>query len=150
MKKDFVSSWKASKQRRKQRKYRYNAPFHIKGRFLHCNLSKELRKKYGIRSLRVRKGDKVKIMRGEHKKITGKVERVNTKRTKVYVENINLIKKDGNKVLKPLHPSNLQIIEIDDADKRRLKRIRGKESNESAEKSAANKALQAKGGKVKS
>ena len=46
MKKTFSQSWKASKKPRKQRKYTIKAPLHIKGKFLHANLSKDLRKKY--------------------------------------------------------------------------------------------------------
>ena len=46
MKKKFSESWKSSKQVRKQRKYRYNAPLHIKQKFVNVHLAKELRKKY--------------------------------------------------------------------------------------------------------
>ncbi|MBS1194889.1 MAG: ribosomal protein L24p/L26e, archaeal/eukaryotic, partial [Methanomicrobia archaeon] len=44
-------------QPRKQRKARYTAPLHIKGKFLSATLSKELREQYKRRSLRVVKGD---------------------------------------------------------------------------------------------
>jgi len=56
MKKKFSNSWKASKQVRKQRKFRYNAPLHIKHKFLSAHLSKELMKKYGTRNIPVKKG----------------------------------------------------------------------------------------------
>ena len=79
MKQKFSTHWKSSTQVRKQRKYRYNAPLHILGKFLHSPLSKELRKEYGIRSLRVRTGDKVKIMRGNYKGTVGKILTVNVK-----------------------------------------------------------------------
>ena len=59
MKRKFSNSWISSKQVRKQRKYRYNAPLHRKRRFLSAPLSKELRKDYGKRSLVVKKGDEV-------------------------------------------------------------------------------------------
>ena len=71
MKKKFSKKWKASGKARKQRKYVANAPLHIKKKFLSANLSKELRKKYG-RSLQIRKGDSVKVMRGKFKGKTGK------------------------------------------------------------------------------
>ncbi len=45
MKKKFSTSWKASRQIRKQRKYRENAPLHLRNKFMTANLSKELRKK---------------------------------------------------------------------------------------------------------
>ncbi|MFH1439897.1 MAG: 50S ribosomal protein L24 [Candidatus Woesearchaeota archaeon] len=122
MKKDFSKSWVASKQPRKQRKYRFNAPLHIKSRFLRVNLSKELRKKYERKCIRVRKGDKVKILRGNYKKHVGAVEKVDLNRGFVYIDKVEHLKKDGSKVQRPVHPSNLQIIDINTSDKRRFKR----------------------------
>lgn len=119
MKKKFSRAWKASSQPRKQRKYRYQAPKHIQGRFMHSMLSKELRKKHNMRSIRVRKGDKVRLMRGQAKGKEGRVERVNVRDQKVFVERIELYKKDGSKALRPVHPSNIMIIELIE-DKRRI------------------------------
>ncbi len=121
MKKDFSKHWKASKDSSKQRKYRYNAPSHIRKKFVSVNLSKELRKKYGLRSVFARKGDKVKIMRGQFKKKTGGITEVSLKKTYVFVEGAEMIKADGGKSMYPIHPSNLQIIELKTGDKFRLK-----------------------------
>ena len=55
----------SSIQPRKQRKFRYNAPLHIRGAFLHAPLAADLREKYGKRSFRVVTGDTVKVLRGE-------------------------------------------------------------------------------------
>ena len=55
MEKNSVKAWIASKQPRKQRKYLANAPIHIKKKMAGANLSKELRKKYGKRSMTLRK-----------------------------------------------------------------------------------------------
>ena len=74
MKTKFSGSWVKSKQPRKQRKYRYNAPLHIRQKFVGAHLSRELRKKYGKRSASLRKGDNVKIMRGQFRNKSGKVE----------------------------------------------------------------------------
>ncbi|RLE45003.1 50S ribosomal protein L24 [Candidatus Woesearchaeota archaeon] len=123
MKKKFSKSWIRSKQPRKQRKYRYNAPLHIRGKFLHCHLSKELRKKYGKRALRLRKGDKVKIVRGEFKGTVAKVSRVDLKRMKVYLENVMRERRDGRKVAVPFDASNLMITELNLEDKMRMKQI---------------------------
>lgn len=119
MKTKFSISWKKSKQPRKQRKYRYNAPLHIRQKFVRAHLSKDLRKKYKKRSIAVRKGDTVKIMRGQFKNKTGKVELVSLKKTFVFVSGINLTKKDGTKVKCQLHPSNLMITELITDDKMR-------------------------------
>jgi len=123
MKKKFSTLWIRSKQPRKQRKYRYNAPLHIRGKFLHCHLSTQLRNKYKKRSVRVRKGDKVKVMRGEFRGTVAKVARVDLKRLKVYLENIMRERKDGRKVSVPFDPSNLMITELNLEDKRRLKQV---------------------------
>jgi len=119
MKKRFSDSWVGSKQPRKQRKYRYNAPMHIRHKMVGANLSKDLRKKYGKRNIPLRKGDMVKIMRGEFKKKKGKIETVNLNTLKVYIEGIQRSKKDGTKTSVPFEPSNVQIIELNMEDKKR-------------------------------
>jgi len=112
MKKKFSKKWIASKQPRKQVKYRANAKLHTKGKFVSVNLIKSLREKYEKRSLRLRKGDTVKILRGQFKNKSGKVSKVDIKKSKIFVESIHLIKKDGTKAFYPINPSNLQITEI--------------------------------------
>ena len=121
MKTKFSSSWKSSKQPRKQRKYRYNAPLHIKQKFVSAHLSKDLRKKYSKRNLNLKNGDSVKIMRGQFKSKTGKIEEVNLKKTLVYVNGIEITKKDGTKTRFPIHPSNLMITDLNIDDKMRQK-----------------------------
>ncbi len=117
--KTFSSSWKRSTQRRKQRKYRYNAPLHVRQKLVHVHLSKDLRQKHGTRAMQVRKGDKVKVLRGKFRKQEGKVERVLLKRGLVYVTGMEYTKKNGTKVPVPFQPSNLMIVALDMADKRR-------------------------------
>ncbi len=123
MKQNFSTSWKSSKQPRKQRKYIANAPLHTRRKFLSSTLSKELRKKYKGRSIPVRSGDKVKILRGQFKKKEGKVIKIDTKRLKVHIEAIQLVKKDGSKAFYPIHPSNLSILELNMEDKERKKSL---------------------------
>lgn len=123
MKKKFSKAWIGSKQPRKQRKYRANAPLHIKRKFLRVNLSKELRKKYGKRNFSIVKNDKVKIMRGKFKGKQGKVLGVFTKIGKVSVEGIQIKKLDGSKADFKLQPSNIQIIELTLEDSKRAKKL---------------------------
>jgi large subunit ribosomal protein L24 len=124
MRKEFSKEWKASKQPRKQRKYLAKAPLHIRGKFLSANLSKELRKKYEKRNISLRKGDVVIVMRGSFKKKKGKVTSVDLKKRKIIVEGIQKKKNDGSKVNIKLSPSNLQIVELNLDDKKRLKSIK--------------------------
>ena len=121
MKQLFSRSWVKSKQPRKQRKYRHNAPKHIRQKFMHANLSKELREKYNRRSLPVRKDDKVKVMRGKFKGKIAKVTEVNLKTLKVYLEGVTRKKVDGKEVQVPIQPSNLQIVSAEFDDKKRVK-----------------------------
>ncbi|MBS3100528.1 50S ribosomal protein L24 [Candidatus Woesearchaeota archaeon] len=117
--KKFSGAWKSSRKPRKQRKYRLNAPLHIKQKLVHSHLSKDLRKKYSRRSVSLRKGDKVKIMRGQFKKQEGKVDSISTKDTAVFVSGIEITKKDGTKRLVSFNPSNLMITELNLDDKQR-------------------------------
>ena len=126
MKQKFSKHWKSSKQPRKQRKYRAEAPLQIKRNFLSVNLSKELRKKHKTRNLPLRKGDLVKISRGKFKKKQGKVIEVKIKKQKIYIEGIQVKKRDGSKTNVPIQASNLQIIELNLDDKKRIKSLNRK------------------------
>src|SRR5512136_2551491 len=126
MKKEFSNAWIGSRQPRKQRKYLANAPLHIRHKLISAHLSKELRKKYGKRNFPLRKGDSVKILRGEFKKKTGKVGLVDLKRLRIAIENMQKTKKDGSKVNIWFDPSNLQIKELNLDDKKRLESLQRK------------------------
>jgi large subunit ribosomal protein L24 len=91
------------------------------------HLSKELRQKHNKRSITLRKGDKIKILRGNFKGKSGVVERVVSKRDKVYVNGIEVIKKDGTKQLVPLRPSNLLITQLNLDDKKRKLKLENKD-----------------------
>jgi len=125
--KEFSKKWKSSKKVSKQRKYSYNAPLHLRNRFISSRLSKELSKKYGKRNMPSRKGDKVKIMRGQFKGKTGKVGRVDLKKTRIFIEGIEQNKIEGGKAPYPLHPSNIMITELNAEDKKRFKNMPKKE-----------------------
>ncbi|HLC64948.1 MAG TPA: 50S ribosomal protein L24 [Candidatus Nanoarchaeia archaeon] len=128
MKKKFSVAWKGSSKPKKQVKYRHQAPLHIKHKMVSAHLSGELRKKYGKRSAPLRKGDKVKIMRGNYKKKDGKVLDVNLKRTKVFIEGFQVSKIDGTKSNIPFAPSNLMIVDLNLDDKERKKSIEVKQN----------------------
>ncbi|MEM3030707.1 MAG: 50S ribosomal protein L24 [Candidatus Micrarchaeia archaeon] len=108
-------------QPRKQRKARFAAPLHARHRLVAAHLSKEARQKLGTkrRSLPLRKGDRVKVLRGEHKGKTGKVARVSLSSLKAFVEGVVVKEAKGTEKLCPIDPSNLLILEADVADKQR-------------------------------
>jgi len=116
-----------SKQPRKQRKALYNAPLHTRRKIMSVNLSKNLREDYGRRSLPIKTGDKVQVVRGEFKDNEGKVESVDSKNYKVIIEGVTFTKTDGSSVFLPIHPSNLMIIDLDLKDDKRYKIIEREE-----------------------
>lgn len=109
-----------SSQPRKQRKYRYQAPLHIKHKLLGALLSPELREKHGIKSIPVREGDTVKMLRGDHKETEGKVLAVDLKGMTITVDGVTVTKSDGTEVPRPVHPSNVMITKLDTKDELRL------------------------------
>ena len=123
MKSQFSTHWRSSSQPRKQRKFLANAPLHIKHSFLSSNLSKTLRKQHGKRSIPIRNGDEVLIMRGSFKKKKAKVTSVNHKRTRITLEGMQRTKKDGTKVNVFFHPSSVQIQALNLEDKERIASI---------------------------
>jgi len=110
-----------SKQPRKQRKFLYNAPLHVRRKILSAHLSKELRTKYKRRGFPIRKDDEVEVMRGEHRKKRGKISKVDLKKYKVYVEGITIKRTDGTERQIAFHPSNLKIVNLNLQDKLRVK-----------------------------
>ncbi len=120
MKTTWSPSWLSSTQPRKQRKFRFNAPLHIRRSFLSAHLSRELHAQYKRRSFPLRKGDEVEILRGDSKGLRGAVARVDLSRARVYLDGIMAKKVDGSEVMRPLQPSNLRIVKFHLEDKRRL------------------------------
>ncbi|GBF35977.1 MAG TPA: 50S ribosomal protein L24 [Methanothermococcus okinawensis] len=110
-----------SKQPRKQRKALFNAPLHRRHQIMSAMLSKELKEKYKKNALPVRKGDVVRIMRGDFKNVEGKVLKVDYKSYKIHVEGAFIKKQNGKEVPYPIHPSNVMIIKLDESDERRFK-----------------------------
>jgi large subunit ribosomal protein L24 len=127
MKVEWSKAWNASKQPAKQRKYRFQAPLHIKQKFMHVHLSPELREKHSRRQVMVRKGDTIKVLRGQYKGKKGTVTRVFVKLGKVYVDGIERGRRDGNTTQIPLQASNLMITALDLEDKKRKEKLTKKE-----------------------
>ncbi len=108
----------------KQRRRLYKGKLHERKNVLSAHLSKELRKETGKRSLMVKKGDKIKIMRGQHKKKEGKILQVDHKKAKIFIEKITRKKADGTEKLIPFKASNLVLLELERKDDKRLKRAK--------------------------
>lgn len=89
---------------------------------LSAHLQKNLRKEVGKRSLPLRKGDEVEVMRGEFKGRRGNVSDIDMKKLKIYIENIKVKKVSGQEVQVPVDPSNVMItkLNLDDKERKRI------------------------------
>jgi len=104
-----------------ERKRFYEARNHEKTKRMHVHLSKELRAKLRQkrRSLLVRKGDRVRIMRGPGKGKRVKVVRVSHNRMAVFLEGMVLRTARGREVLRALQASNLELVELEQTKERK-------------------------------
>ena len=108
---------------RKQRKELFNAPLHKRRKWLSSHLEEKLLLKYDKRSISVIKGDTVKVMRGSFRGHEDKVARVDVRKRYLEIEGITMSKADGNKIAKPIHPSNVTITKLNLTDKWRRKKL---------------------------
>lgn len=109
--------------RKTQRKRFFEAPIHRIRRMMSAPLSDELREKYNIKSFPVRKGDTVKVLRGDYKGVTGTVIRVDYDKRRIYVDGVIRQKVSGETVHVPIHPSKVMIVKLNLDDKRRLEAL---------------------------
>jgi large subunit ribosomal protein L24 len=99
------------------------------------NLSGNLKKEYNRKSLRIVKGDSVKIMRGEYKGVEGKVEKLNTIKGRLSIEGVQREKIKGGQVKVQIHASNVRIMSLHLDDKYRKNKIGNQEQiNKSSRK----------------
>ncbi|MEM1985187.1 MAG: 50S ribosomal protein L24 [Nitrososphaeria archaeon] len=110
----------------KVRKRILNAPWHIKNKMLNARLSDELRSKYGVKTVRVRKGDSVKIVRGEFAGVEGKVTSVDFKTGRITVEGVFRENIRGEQVPVKIHASKIIITSLNLEDKLRKEKIETK------------------------
>ena len=90
-----------SKQPRKQRKALYNAPLHKRQKKMSATLSDKLRVKLDKRSIPVRTGDTVEVLRGDFSGHKGKVENVNLKKMRIQIEGVTIKRTDGQERFYP-------------------------------------------------
>ena len=124
----------------KQRKRLFNAPAHIRHKLMAAPLSKELAASRGARTLPVRKGDTVRIERGDNKGFEGKISRVDLKAYRVYLEGLTREKVDGTNIFISVHPSKVQIRSLNLDDKWRKNILERKKPVEKPAKTEKQKA----------
>lgn len=109
----------------------YKATFNTRSKQLGSQLSEDLRKKYGKKSVRVIEGDSIKIVRGEFKGVDGKISKVSTKKSSVAIEGVKKEKTKGDKFDVYIHTSNLVVTGLNTNDKWRIAKLEGKKPTNS-------------------
>jgi len=84
-------------------------------------ISKDLRKKYSRRSIRIMVNDTVKVIRGEYKGLTGKVAKISIESNSVAIEGNKKEKLKGEKIDVYIHSTNMVITSLNTDDKWRIK-----------------------------
>ena len=101
----------------KQRRRMYQAPNHVRHKLLAATLSPELRTSHGTKAFPVRKGDTVRVMRGDHKGMEGKISSIDLSKYTVCIEGITREKVDGTTVSVHIHPSKVMVTRLNLDDK---------------------------------
>merc|ERR1719282_1863384 len=84
-------------------------------------LSKELRAKYNVRRVPIRRDDEVIIARGQYHDREGKVTCVYRKKFRIHVERVTRDKANGQTVQVGIHPSKVVITKLKlDKDRKAL------------------------------
>jgi len=135
---------KRIKNPKKQRKRLFNAPAHIRHKLMAAPLSSELTASRGVKTLPVRKGDTVRIQRGDNKGFEGKVSRVDLSNYRIYLEGLTREKVDGTNIFISVHPSKVQIRNLNLDDKCRKEIIDRKKEAAKPEREEKAKAKTAK------
>ncbi len=135
-----MQTTKSVKDPSKQRLRMYNAPAHIRHKLMSAHLAPDLVKSQGVKSLPVRKGDTVRIVRGDHEGFEGKISTVDLRNYRIFLEGLTREKVDGTVIFVSVHPSKVLIKNLNLDDRWRKSTIQRKKSlpgREEAEKKPA-------------
>ncbi|MFC5972578.1 50S ribosomal protein L24 [Halomarina salina] len=114
-----------TKQPRKQRNRRANAPLHERQKQVRATLTPDLRDEYGQRSVRVNAGDTVEVLRGDGAGTEAEVQKVDLRSATIHVEGVTIQKADGEDVQKGIDASNVRVTGLDLDDDQREARLEG-------------------------
>ena len=118
-----------SSARRKSRKAHFTAPSSKRRVIMSSALSSELKAKYHVRSMPVRKDDEVSVVRGTYKGREGKVMQCYRKKWIIHVERITREKASGATVQVGIHPSKCVITKLKlDKDRKSILERKNKEN----------------------
>jgi large subunit ribosomal protein L24 len=104
---------------RRQRRLIRRSSIHSHKRLLRCRLDETLREEYGVRSLGLKKGDLVRIMRGQFRDTEAKVQRVDYTKARVMLDAASVTKADGKEARIAMSASNLMMVKLELDDQRK-------------------------------
>jgi large subunit ribosomal protein L24 len=112
-------------------------------------LAPDLIRSKGVKTLPVKKGDTVRVVRGDHIGFEGKVSRVDLKRYRIFLEGLTREKVDGTNIFVSVHPSKVMIknLKLDDKWRKAIverKKALAQSEEEKKEKKVAKKKTAAK------
>ena len=128
----------SSKKPSKQRKSAFNAPLHVRRKRIRARLLTDDERFVGIRTVSVRVGDTVKVVRGDFghpskgkrhgdkrgpSGIEAKVIRIDSSSSSIFVEGVTRAKADNKEEGVPIHASNVVVTELDESDKLRMQKL---------------------------
>mmetsp|Transcript_18259 Transcript_18259/g.47089 ORF Transcript_18259/g.47089 Transcript_18259/m.47089 type:complete len:147 (-) Transcript_18259:384-824(-) len=134
-----------SSSRRKSRKAHFSAPSHVRHKLMSAPLSAELKQKYNVNAVPVRKDDEVSVVRGTYKGREGKVIACYRKKWVIHIERITREKASGQTVQVGIDPSKTVITKLKiDADRKRMLERKNSKAHEAKGKGKYTEAEAAK------
>ncbi|CAL8469679.1 g9220 [Coccomyxa elongata] len=119
-----------SSSRRKSRKAHFSAPSNVRRKLMSAPLSRELRTKYSVNAVPVRKDDEVSVVRGTYKGREGKIVQVYRKKWVIHIERITREKVNGATVNVGIDPSKVVVTKLKlDKDRKGLLDRKGKKDD---------------------
>merc|ERR1712171_12810 len=110
-----------SSSRRKSRAAHFSAPSSERRKIMSAHLNKDLKMKYNVKSMPIRKDDEVIVVRGSNAGREGKVIQCYRKKYVIHIERVTREKSNGSTVNVGIHPSNVMITKLKlDKDRRAI------------------------------
>ncbi|GLT99093.1 hypothetical protein SLE2022_165570 [Rubroshorea leprosula] len=103
---------RVSSSRRKNRKAHFTAPSSVRRVLMSAPLSTDLRQKYTMRSMPVRKDDEVQVVRGTYKGRDGKVVQIYRRKWVIHIDRISREKVNGSTINVGINPSKVVITKL--------------------------------------
>ena len=122
----------------KQRTAQFTAPIHVKRKRIRARLQldKPDERLAGLRSVTIRVGDTVRVVRGDYAHggkrvggkrnadpLTGKVLNVDSNKGRIFIEGATATKSDNREEAVPVHASNVVVTKLDETDKLRMQHL---------------------------